>query len=359
MKSCLNAISTILAAICAFLFVFVAALTLYLFIADRMLLSAGAYKQALRGQNFYEHLPALIAEQIIYQEAHNISDTGLTPELKRLTQSDWEILISEILTPDALQTQTESVIDQFFVYLNTPSKELKLKVSLVEFKQKLDGDAGYRAVMHIVDAQPDCNSEEWAAFIASGSYQFEDVPFCRPPTEVVAASEPYIRDALHDLTAAIPNETFLDNNATASTRTTSTDDGRDDLQRVRRWIWLSLCLPVGLLLLTAVFGVRSFTGCGLWLGLPPMFTGLFTFIAALITWRLPSWLIARNAPGGQVTIEGLAPGLTQALVDVGISIAHSAARTLGLIGILLILLGMGVLIAGFLFGMARRGIFSG
>jgi len=356
MKSCLNAVSTLLAVLCAFLFVFVAALTLFLFIADRTLLSAGAYKQALRGQNVYERMPELIAEQLIYQETHASGGEGLAPELKRLTQSDWEIMISEILTADALQTQAESVIDQLFVYVNTPGKPLKLKVSLVDFKQKLDGEEGFRATMHIIDAQPDCNSEEWAVFIASGSYQFEDVPFCRPPNEVVAASEPYIRDALHDLTTAIPNETYLENNATASNRTTRTDDGRDELQRVRRWIWLSLCLPVGLILLTAVFGVRSFTGCGLWLGLPMMFTGLFTFTAALITWMLPGWLIARNAPGGQVTIEGLAPGLTQALVDVGISIAHSAARTLGLIGILLILLGLGVLIAGFLFGMARRGL---
>ena len=125
----------------------------------------------------------------------------------------------------------------------------------------------------------------------------------------------------------------------SSSSTTTKDDPRADLQRAHRWIWLSLCLPAFLFLLVAVFGVRSFTGCGLWLGLPLLFTGLFTFVAAVVTWVLPGWLITRNAPGGEVTLEGVAPGVTQALVDVGNSIAHIAAGTVGIVAILLILLG--------------------
>jgi len=85
-----------------------------------------------------------------------------------------------------------------------------------------------------------------------------------------------------------------------------------------------------------------------------MFTGLFTFLAVLITWTLPSWLIARNYPSGVVTIEGVAPGVTQILLDSGVTIAHSAAKTIGIIGILVGLLGMGLLAAGFLFGWATR-----
>ena len=356
MKNLLNAVSTFLAVICAFLFVLVAATTLFFFIADRMLLSAGVYKQAMRNQNIYRRMPAWIAEQIIYQETRPGVTTNLAPELKRLSQSDWETLISEILTADMLQAQAESVIDQFFAYLNTPTKPLELKVSLIDFKQKLDGEAGYRAAVHIIDAQPDCTTDEWTAFITTGIYRFEDVPFCRPPDEVLAVAEPYIREALHYLTAAIPNETYLDNSATGANQTTRAEDGRDELQRVRRWMWLSLCLPVGLFLLIAVFGVRSFSGAGLWLGLPLMFTGMVTFTAALVTWRLPGWLIARNAPGGQVTLEGVAPGLTQALVDVGVSVVHSAARTAGILAILLIIMGLGVLAAGLLFGAARRSL---
>jgi hypothetical protein len=355
MKSCLNTLSSILAALCAFLFVLVASLTLLVFIADRLLFSAGTYKQALRSQRAYERMPAWIAEQIIYQEQHTTTSTGLASELKRLTQADWEILIQEILTPAALQAQAESVIDQFFAYVNTPDKPLELKISLVDFKQKLDGEEGLRATMHIINAQPACTSDEWARIVNGvASAQFEFIPFCKPPEEILAASEPYIRDALHEVVAAIPNETFIDNHSASTTSPAPVDDGRVTLQRVRRYIWLSLCIPVGLFLLTAVFGVRSFTGCGLWLGIPLLFTGLFTFVGALVTWVLPSWLIARNAPGGKATLEGVAPGVTQALVDVGTTIAHSVARTTGIIAILLILLGVGLLAAGFLFGLARR-----
>jgi hypothetical protein len=355
MKSCLNAFSTLLAVLCAFLFVFLAFFTLTIFIADRLLFSAGTYKQALRGQHVYDRMPELIAEQVIYQDQHTSSGEGLAPELKRLTQSDWEIMLSEIITPAALQTQTESVIDQLLVYINTPGQALELKVSLVDFKQKLDGEEGLRATMQIINAQPACSSEEWAQIVSGAqSAQFQDLPYCRPSAEILAASEPYLRDALHQLVASIPDETYMDNTPASASRATRTQDSRADLKRVRRYIWLSLCIPAGLILLVAAFGVRSLTGCGLWLGIPLLFTGLLTFLTALATWMLPGWLIARNAPSDKVSLEGVAPGVTQMLVDVGTSIAHSAARTLGILAILLILLGLGLIAAGILFGLATR-----
>jgi hypothetical protein len=355
MKSCLHACSSLLAAICAFLFVTVSTLILVIFIADRLLFNAEAYKLALRNQHIYDRMPGLAAEQLIYEETHPNGNKPLAPELKRLTQSDWEIMLSEILTAESLQTQAESVIDQFFSYLNTPSKPLELKVSLVDFKEKLDGEEGFCAIMRIVNAQPACDSEEWAQIVSgSQSAQFEDLPFCRPSEEVLASAESYIRASLHDLVATIPDETYLDENQASSSSTTTKDDPRADLQRAHRWIWLSLCLPAFLILLVAVFGVRSFTGCGLWLGLPLVFTGLFTFVAAVVTWVLPGWLITRNAPGGKATLEGVAPGVTQALVDVGNSLAHITASTVGIVAILLIMLGLGVLAVGFLFRLLRR-----
>jgi hypothetical protein len=102
--------------------------------------------------------------------------------------------------------------------------------------------------------------------------------------------------------------------------------------------------------------VRSLAGGGFWLGLPLAFAGLSTFAAALVAWRLPGWLIARFASGGKITIEGVAPGVTQVLVDMVTSIVHSAARTIGIAGVVLVLLGAGLLVAGVLFGAARRGL---
>lgn len=354
MKSCLNALSTLLAAICAFLLVVVASLTLVIFIGERLVFNPGTYKQALRSQHVYDRMPALIAEQIIFEEQHPSSGASLPSDLLRLTQDDWQVMLSDILTPASLKAQAESVIDQIFVYVNTPGMPLKLKVSLVDFKQKLGAEEGYRAVMHIIALQPACSSDEWAQIVNNASAaQFEDIPYCRPPDEVLAASDPYIRAAIHEVVAAIPNETTLNPNEGSTNSTAKTNDGRVSIQRVRRYILISLCLPAGLFLLIAVFGLRSFTSGGLWLGLPLMVTGLFIFVAAVVAWMLPTWLIARNT-SGQVTMQGVAPGVTQMLVDVGTSLAHTAARTLGIVSIVLIVLGMGLVIAGFLFGWATR-----
>lgn len=360
MKSCFSTFSTFLAGICAFLFVLLASGTLIAFIVYRMLLSPGTYKQALTDQLVYERAPALIAEQLIYQQTSTGEEKGaasqpLDPNLARLTQADWEVMLGEILTPDSLQTQVESVIDQFIHYVNTPGVPLKLKVSLAEFKQKLDGDQGFRAAMQMIEAQPACTSEEWSQIVnGTQSAQLQDIPFCRPPETILNSAEPYIREALHDVVFVIPNETYLDDRSGATSSSNSSTDWREDLQRVRGLVWLSLCIPASLFLLVMIFGVRSLKGFWLWLGLPTLFTGVFTLLAAMVTWSLPGLLVTDKYASRELTLEGVAPGVTQMLVDVGTSITHSAAMTIGILGILLGLLGLGLLAGAFLFGLARR-----
>ena len=365
MKSCFAAVSNLLAAAFAILFILAASLIIVVFIADLQLFNAASYRRAMLDQHVYERMPALAAEQIIYQADHPTSSASLAPELKRLSQPDWEYLISQVLTTEAMRVQTENVIDQFFTYLappytliyasvDTSPKPLDLKISLVDFKQNLDSQTGYNAILHIINQQPACTAQEWEQLVNSvQTAQFENIPFCHPPADVLTIAEPYLRTALHDLTATIPNEVHLEGRNISASGSARLDEFRLTYRRVRRWIGLSLCLPLILLALTAVFGVRSLTGCGLWLGLPLAVTGLFTFVAALVTWRLPGWA-SSTASGGHLTAEGVAPGLTQALVDVATYIVHAAARTMGVVGILMVLLGGGLLVAGLLFGTARR-----
>jgi hypothetical protein len=360
MNSRLNTISILLAAICAFLFVLVASIILIIFIGDRLVFDPGIYKQALRSENVYKRMPALIGEQITYQIKNPAAGENYPPELQRLTQDDWDVLLTDLISPASLQTQTESVIDQFFVYINTPGTPLALQISLVDFKQKLDSDDGYRAVMQIINLQPACSSDEWAqiantngAAQADTVHPFEDIPYCRPSDEILTASEPYIRKAIHQVVASIPDETSLNPNGTSAKRTPQ-DDGRDALKRARGYVLVSLCLPIGLLMLIAVFGVRSFNSGGLWLGIPLGVTGLFGLVAAAVTWALPTWLIIRYAPSGKVTMQGVAPGVVQLLVDIGTSLAHSAARTLGIVSLVLLVAGLGLISAGVLFGWATR-----
>ncbi len=349
MKSCLNSIFTLLAALCAILFVLVASLSLWVFVSERMLVSASTYKQAMRNQNIYNRLPALIAGEIVYQDQHNTSGKGLPPELKRLSQANWQTLITDLTTPESLQVQAESVIDQFIAYLNSSNATFQPKISLADFKQKLQTQAGYDAVLQIINAQPVCTTQDWEKIVNDvQTAQFENLPFCRPPAEMLALAEPYIRAALNDLTPAIPDSLTLANQSEPLTA-----QQRTDFQRVQRGIWLSLCLPVALLVLVVVFGVRSLSGCGFWLGVPLLLTGLGTIVAAVVTWSLPGYMFSHTA-SGRVTITGLSPDLTQAVVDVGTSIVHTLARTVGILGGVAAVAGIGILAAGLLFGAVSR-----
>jgi hypothetical protein len=353
MKSCTNTVSSLLAATCAILFAIATALSLPANIVERSLFEAGAYKQALVDQHTYARMPALIAEQIIYTLEQPATAETLNPGLKRLTRADWELILSDLLTEADLQFWAESLIDTFIEYVNPHHNLVEVSYSLNDFKKKLDSEAGYRAALHMISTQPACTSDEWAQIVNQvQSAQFENLPFCRPPAEVLAVAEPYIREALHSLSAAIPYELTYDFSSPSSP--VEVEPWHARLLLVQTMIKVSLCLPLLLLVLTALFGVRSLASGGLWLGLPLACAGLLTLLTAQITRLLPGWLIAQAFPSGAVTIQGVAPGVTQELVDLVTSVTHAAARSINFTGVVLAVLGAGLLAAGFLLGLARR-----
>jgi hypothetical protein len=284
----------------------------------------------------------------------NDPQSDLPKEFERLTQADWEILLTDLLSSSWMQTQIEGVIDQFFAYVNHPGSELSIKVSMVEFKQRLQGQAGVNAILRIIRAQPSCDSAEWAAILSSQSgANFDEIPLCCPPDEILKESEPYIQEALDKVALDIPDETSLAGNETPQS-SSGTSDGRKELQQARTIILLSPCLPMLFLVLIALFGVRSLKGWLLWWGVPFLLTGMGGFIMAALIWFGPGWIISASAPGGKVVIEGVATGLTQVIVDIGISIAHSTATTMGLLSIALGMAGFFMVAVSFFFPSRTR-----
>ena len=143
----LSACARLLAGFFAILFIISALISLLLFNAERHFTNPELYKRVLLEERVYDSLPRLLSNQIsegmLYDpcaedpsacegegEDGSQDDEGGPPDyFKNMDTEQWELLLREILTPDWLQTQAESVIDQFFDFLDSDDPVPSISVS--------------------------------------------------------------------------------------------------------------------------------------------------------------------------------------------------------------------------------------
>ncbi len=374
MRKILTLFARLVALTFAVLFVLATVLALLLFNAERQLFSAEGYKRALAAQNLYERFPALIAEQIVVQasyrgpgaenpgeEAPPEEVGGPSNQFKYLTQSDYEVILRELLPAEWLQTQTESVLDQIFAFLNSESPTATIQLSTVEFKARLSGEAGVEAVLQLVRSWPPCTPEQLRDFTqATSKSDLEGMPTCRPPDDELTALTPRIESILSERAAKLPDEINLaqsfsgppeesEINPTPPSETGGPlgNDPRAALRRLRWIARLSPLISIALLLLVALFGVRSRKGGLRWWGIPLLIAGVLTLGLGLAIMPAMDWAIANF-------LSGRAPPYFSAnLVQAGFDFARATMRGLAnwiaaeaaVIG----LLGLGMLLVSFYF----------
>jgi hypothetical protein len=335
----------ILAVIFAILFVILTAVILFLATLDARLFNPETYKQALQEQRLYQRLPMLVAEQLVHsmnyrpcaedpglcagEEQGATAESGGPPiYFKNLTLGEWEDLLSELISPAWIQVQTERVIDQFFTYINSDQPSLSLTVSIIELKERLGGEEGLRAVMGLIRSQPPCTVAQLLTItdmILAG--ELKDIPICRPPDDILSDISPLARSALSQAALALPDEVNLaptmrsgEANAPAPG---APGDFRLVLRKFRTGIHLSLLLPVVLILLVTLFGVRSFKGWLLWWGIPLIIAGLLLAIMAITATAAYSLGVASLMNSGRISTSGITPELFQVAEDIGASIIRS------------------------------------
>ena len=163
-----NCIRYSLAGVFGAAFVISLILTLFTYFPTRQLLNPDFYKQVLIDKNVYHNLPESIAKQLATsiteekcdpiteeQDCTPASSSNTPVYLLLLNQDQWETIISEIVNPVWLQTQTESILDQFFyILLDSPDPlNTNLEFSLQEVKRRLAGPEGTQALIQILEAQ--------------------------------------------------------------------------------------------------------------------------------------------------------------------------------------------------------------
>ncbi len=256
-------IARILAILLIALIVITGPASLVLFNLERQAFNAATYEQALVSKNFYEHLPALLADVL----KKNISNSA-PPIVQRMSVEQWRVLLTDLLPPQQLEAMTQDALNQIFAFLNGRTEVPR--ISLVEVKRSLGGPAGLAAVLTIIQAQPACTLEQLARVITSLGQDL-----CNPPPGILDLARPVIEDQLRLAALAIPDEVPL----IPETASGYAQFNVRGLLVIRLIMRLSPLVPLFLLLCITLLVVRTFKSWLTWWGWPLLLAGLVGALA--------------------------------------------------------------------------------
>jgi hypothetical protein len=227
---------------------------------------------------------------------------GIPSFMQNLKASDWETIISILLPANELQTIAENILDQMFAYLNGETDSVS--VSLVRLKERLTGQAGQDAIRQLIAAQSPCTVEQLAQMAAGMLGGGEGMVICAPPEEILAFLMPQLQNQLTALVTQIPDKAMIIKPSSQPAQPGGGPLGNDPItviRTVRLGLHFSPLLPLGLLLLVTLFGVRSLKGWLLWWGIPFFFAGAIALVPGItllpgLNWAWNNFVVPRIPP---------------------------------------------------------------
>jgi hypothetical protein len=381
MPELLKGIGKLIAVLFAGLFVIVTGLGLLLLSIEGQLFNPDFYLGVLEDQGIYDRLPGITAEQLTYSMGFDpclenpesceggqvqAEPSGSAPGyFQVLTKNDWELLITRLLPLDWLKGQVQSVIEQVFDYIETGVGEFSITLSMGELKESLSGEAGINAIARLLEAQPDCSSDdliEMIRILQGAGEPGKDFLRCNPPANFIEERTPQLEVMLRRSLREMPDEIdlasglFGGNREVGSQLSTVTVfdyplTGFMLLNWIRWAIRMIPLLSLLLLLVIAFFAAGSFRNLRGWWGIPLTITGIIGLAFALAATPLSNWVIDTFIAGQRVA--GISPSLFDAGADLLGQLIQSLFVRLRNLALILTILGLGIALLPRLFDTLR------
>jgi hypothetical protein len=343
----LTACARLVAGFFAILFIITACISVLLFNAQLKFTNPELYKRVMIEERVYDSLPRLLSLQISKgltydpcaedptacesegEESPEEESGGPPDYFKNLDKDQWESLLREILTPEWLQAQAESLIDQSLDFLESDQATPSIKISLVELKSKLMGPNGVEIVLSMIKAQPACTEAQLREIKdAIGNEDGEqDLLSCLPTPDVLDEYASSIEGTLNEVVGELPDEAVLGESFMEDDANVNTDSDENEVQvgptlrRIRTYMRISPLVPLTFLILIAVFAVRSFRDLLRWWGIPLLITGLIVLIFSLLSVPLFDWSL-------RTYVEERIPGyFSSEFVGLGLEIGRAIMRS--------------------------------
>jgi hypothetical protein len=248
--------------------------------------------------------------------------SGQLALLKDLTSSQWDALLLRLLPQDIAQKLTETALNKTLAYFKGEVDTAQLP--LAPLKAQLTGAGGTELIKLMLKSSPACTKEQQAQ-INAGNFSDDESPpvYCAAEGETQRNLSAELQKRLDRAASEIPETVTLfpgssgqDPLPSLNILSTTPQIAR---QRIYTGIRFSPLLVLFLLLLVALFGVRSLRGWMRWWSLPIFIGGLITLsigIASLILfgWAWGQYVIPTIPSSVGPTLSKLGRELTQSLV---------------------------------------------
>ena len=285
-----------------FLVIFVTVPASFVYPVENILFNPVPYEQALTVQDFYQRLPAWLAQ---ITTRGSTSTGGVNDNaLSLMDQSGMEKVYSLVLSPEWVQSQTESLIEQTMAYLNFDTDNLTMKVNLVELKKAIGASGPTSASGLLIRSWPACTEDDLILLgkiilnkVIDPKGQSSALPLCRPPDKFLPVLDEVMGVAFTQFAKTIPDQVDLVDLAKESPGFSEQQANlaRDfAIYRILRWMMrllpilaVSLFLLLGILTMQSWRSLLTFTGIGL------LVAGFLTFFMTVLIWLAGSSMAER------------------------------------------------------------------
>lgn len=322
-------IKKVLAYLFAALFVLSAVFALISFNFERRAFRAETYQQVLATEDFYNRIPAVMAEAMISSPSTNFQ--SLPFSMQGMSTQAWENFFRTLLPQDALKLIGDDTLQATFAYLNMKSDAIT--ISFLPIKANMGTESGVQAVFALFRTQPDCTLAQ-VAQITVNLLSGQQIEFCNPPAELIPLLTPVVQAQLQSATLVIPNEVTLVDTQRGK------DDPRNRIQTTRTLMKLSLLLPIGFLFLQTITIVNSFKSWLTWWGIPFFATGVIAMLISIIGGPILG-VILRQVIQWQTRIT-LPISLSNYAGEISSAILGAIMRPIFWEGLFLFFMGMGM-----------------
>ena len=319
---------------------------------NRILLNPQTYEQAFTENRVYERLPVATAEEFSLVKSRlvepcseplnghacldqtiNTSQTdstatnGLGTEGKAfingLNQDQWKNLIIYLLTPNDLKVSTEATINEIIAYFKGQTDTVKMP--LMNMKARLISMKDDDLITLLLNSQPACSLEQQTAIISGGFGGVGSPPiFCSATGGTLQVLLLDLQRRLTAIASELPDHaTIIPEPSPSNAPILQTFIGKDlraTLQKINATSKKLPLLPFALLILVALFGVRSLRGLLRWWGIPVFIGGLITLIFGSVIFFMFDWMWLNYI------LTSLPPLLTSGFGELIYDVTHSLAQ---------------------------------